>query len=143
MFFNPERLENQFAVESELLQASHGLLKIDARPEVDDDKERQVGRERLGELGEELVTYVYYATTVLEHFRNTLSETAITGAGKGGHLDDLARARQVLAVNPGITRSLLNAFRGAHKLPTSTWPSPSSSSNGKPGGASSETRDAK
>lgn len=35
----------------------------------------------------------------------------------GGSLDTLAKARQVLAINPGTTQALLKTFRAAHGLP--------------------------
>jgi len=88
---------------------------------TDDDRDEELNRERLHDLGEELATYVYYATTVLEYFRNTLTEQELMQPPKGGKLDDLARARQVLGINPSISKSLLNSFRKAQKLPQRLW----------------------
>ena len=122
-------LENNFANVPKLLTASHDLLHIASSP--NDDKARQLDCEKLGELGEEFATYVYYAGTVLEYFKNTLSQQAITQPASGGSLDDLARARQTLSVNPSITRALLNSFRIAHQLTTPAWPLPPNP-NGKP-----------
>ena len=60
--------------------------------------------------------YVYYTTTILQMFNNGLSETALTKPKAGGSLDDLARARQILSVNPRITRAILDTFRSAQNL---------------------------
>src|SRR5205807_10390088 len=116
------KLEAEFDDPPALMEASLELLSPNiVGKNANDDKDDELSRERLHELGEELTTYVYYATTILEYFKNSLNEQALMRPSKGGKLDDLAKARQVLGINPNISRSLLDSFRHAHNLPPRVW----------------------
>ena len=83
-------------------------------------KGEDIGRlsdyENLNALQEELASYLYYLLTILQFFQNSLSQESLTTEEEGGTLDYLARARQMFAINPSITRSMLNRFRGVHSL---------------------------
>jgi hypothetical protein len=82
----------------------------------DEEKEVAAEREKLNSLRGELATYLYYMLTVVQFFKNTLNQDALTREDEHGKIDYLARARQMLAVNPSITRIMLNNFRVAHSL---------------------------
>lgn len=113
--------EENVALEDSLLKATEDLLASRIPPpdqhSQNGDKQMHSKRERINSLMEELATYLYYSVTLLQFFKNSLSEDALTKPAKGGSLDDLAKARQLLAVNPAITRKMLNKFRSAHGLP--------------------------
>jgi hypothetical protein len=81
-----------------------------------EDKDRVSKAAELRDLAEELATYIYYAVTLRQLFNDELKETALTKPPLNGNLDALAKARQVLGVNPAITRALLRSFRDAHGL---------------------------
>jgi hypothetical protein len=67
-------------------------------------------------LSEEFATYIYYAITLRQLFNDGLKEATLRKPPDGGNLDTLAKSRQVLGVNPGITRALLKSFRTANGL---------------------------
>jgi hypothetical protein len=82
-------------------------------------------RWKLDDLDEELFTYLNYVTTILQFFRNTLTEQMLINPPKCGSLDHLAKARQMLAISPGITRAMLHMFCAAHGLNCAPdWPVP-------------------
>jgi hypothetical protein len=110
-------LERQIVSDISLLECARQMLKESSHPAVN-DVDKNVGEKRaaLCELREELATYVYHATTILQFFNNGLSETAFTQPKAGGSMDDLARARQILSVNSRITRAMLDTFRSAQNL---------------------------
>jgi hypothetical protein len=72
--------------------------------------------ELLVSLHNELSAYLYYSLTILQFFNNSLDQTTLMEAEANGHLDYLAKARQVLAINPTIARSLIKSFRKLHQL---------------------------
>lgn len=72
--------------------------------------------DELLDLADELATYLYYAVTLRQFFNDNLQQMMLIQVSDG-HLDTLAKARQVLGINPSITRSLLRSFRAAHGLP--------------------------
>src|SRR5262249_5054556 len=107
--------------EDSLLNAIQALVpnqsnKTTQTGQRNEDKEILSNREKMNSLQEEVVTYIYYLFTILQFFNNSLSEGALTRKGDEGTLDYLAKARQMLAVNPGITRTMLNRFRKLHML---------------------------
>lgn len=74
-------------------------------------------RHKLANLKSELATYCFYLATLLQFFNNNLQQAVLEPCEtEGGGLDQLARARQVLAVDPDITFNLLNRFRGSNQL---------------------------
>ena len=80
------------------------------------DKEMLLEYEKLMALRAELATYAYYVLTILQFFKNSLSKAALTREDEGATLDYLAKARQMFAVNPMITRTMLNRFRNIQSL---------------------------
>jgi hypothetical protein len=70
----------------------------------------------IASLHEELATYIYYCVTVLEFFSNVLDAAKLQQAEKDKVFDRLAQARQYLAVNPSITRNMLDKFREEFRL---------------------------
>lgn len=81
------------------------------------DKARQAKLEQLAELSDELGSYIRFALTMRQFFNNNLDEDKLTKAPPEGTLDRLARARQILGVNSGTSRALVDSFRAAHQLP--------------------------
>jgi hypothetical protein len=81
-----------------------------------------------------LGTYIYYSVTLLDFFKTSLSMTDLERAEKDGSLDRLARARQALSINPGITRGLVNRFRESQhmEVPNIGQTQPSKPTNGYP-----------
>ncbi len=86
-------------------------------PTPSEDKERAAKVAELAELAEEVATYIQYALTLRQMFNDALQQAALTNPPVNGNLDTLAKARQVLGLNPAITRGLLRSFRAAHDLP--------------------------
>ena len=80
------------------------------------DVPRASDKKTLASLHEELASYIYYSVTVLEFFSNTLDETNLAQTENQKRFDELARARQYLAINPSITRSMLDKFRGDFQM---------------------------
>lgn len=79
----------------------------------------------------ELAAYTYFCLTLLEFFTNSLAEETLKTAEDKGQLLDLARARQALAVDPGISISLINSFRKSQSLTVPAFPKlPPASRNG-------------
>jgi energy-coupling factor transporter ATP-binding protein EcfA2 len=131
-------LENELDSSPSLLQAYEDLLK-GARPlpsdkamtnganglvEVYDKlKERLSGdvpnaddTKMLYSLHEELASYIYYCVTLLQFFSEVLDANTLVQAEQGKAFDELARARQYLAINPSITRTMLDKFRKSFNM---------------------------
>ena len=72
--------------------------------------------EQLNALREDLGTYIYYLLTIIQFFKNSLSQGDLTKQDEGSTVDYLARARQMLVINSNITRTMLNKFREKHRL---------------------------
>jgi hypothetical protein len=81
-----------------------------------DDRDRAAAIEEMRDLEEEIATYILYAVTVRRFFNDKLTKSMLTTSRRSGKLDTLAKARQLLGVNPRITRALLRAFAAAHHL---------------------------
>lgn len=104
-----------------LFKAAQELFAFaDAKPpnSVTKNKEKEIllEYEKLSSLHEELATYTYYVLTILQFFKNTLTKSALMREDEGATLDYLAKARQMFAVSPLITRAMLNKFRDIHSL---------------------------
>jgi hypothetical protein len=93
-----------------------GVRSANDQQTTSEDKDRVSKATELRDLAEELATYIHYAVTLRQLFNDELKETALTNPPLNGNLDALAKARQVLGVNPAITRALLRSFRDAHGL---------------------------
>jgi hypothetical protein len=79
---------------------------------VDEDKEKLVQKEKLNVLREELAIYIEYLATLLEFFNDTLKEDDLKKVeNDDSDLDRLARARQMMVVDPEISRKCVAAFR--------------------------------
>jgi hypothetical protein len=110
-------LEQQIGSDALLIDSGSKLLRVAANLREDVvDKEHVAMAEQLANLSEELGTYVFCATTVRQFFTDEITKQQIT-ASVPGDLDSLAKARQVLGVNPAVTRILLSSFRTAHAMP--------------------------
>jgi hypothetical protein len=110
------QIENQQLDEPGLQKVVTDLLK--PRPgrivsETATDQERQDSKEclKIGKLSLELGAYVYFLTTTLQFFSNTLTEDKLKTALSEGDLEKLARSRQLMALNPTITVSILDELR--------------------------------
>jgi ferritin-like protein len=111
-----------------------------SRPPSTDRKDAE-RRERLSALAEELATYIYYTVTILQLFNNQMTAATLPSPASAGGLDSLAKARQLLAVNPKITLAILGKFRSVHGLadilvqPSAAAPSAAPPNGGPPGAA--------
>jgi Cdc6-like AAA superfamily ATPase len=112
------KLEDELTGEEALLKAAWNLLPdyLNSKTPLNGDDLSDPKRKELSTLREEMATYLYYAITILQFFNDVLTETTLTTTDQSGSLDNLVRARQVIAVNPAISRAIINQFRNAHKL---------------------------
>ena len=103
----------------------HSLLKgsvafVDSlREKVSSGRERQepaAGRKEIASLVEELATYIYYCVTLLEFFTDDLDAIKFNKAEEAKGFNELARARQALAVNPKISRLMISRFRVCYSM---------------------------
>ena len=135
---NLQSLENELDSAPSLLQAYEDLLKgskplpsdktvtngANGLVEVYDKlKQRLSGdvpnagdTKTLYSLHEELATYIYYCVTLLQFFSDVLDGNKLKQAEKNKAFDELARARQYLAINPSITRTMLDKFRQSFNM---------------------------
>jgi hypothetical protein len=74
------------------------------------------GRQRINDLALELHTYLYFADTLLEFFSSSLTKDRLIAAEAGGHIAQLASARQSFAVNAYTALVLLDEFRASNGL---------------------------
>lgn len=68
-------------------------------------------------LANELLTFVLYSATLMEFFDSRRSPTGYRDAFESGRLDQLARARQALAVHPRVAWECLEDFRNGDTPP--------------------------
>lgn len=87
-----------------------------------DTDEMRDDLEALRRYRTELGGYLYLCSTLLGFFRDDLTQNQLTEAFNSGDLDRLARARQSFALNPGLTRSIIAAFRLSRGLDPSPAP---------------------
>jgi hypothetical protein len=84
-------------------------------------------QQSLQDMALELATFLYFTATLLEFFRNSLSEgvlkTAIEVSPEPGSIDSLARARQAFTTSPQSVWRRVSAFREAHGQQVLTYPS--------------------
>jgi hypothetical protein len=66
--------------------------------------------QEIAPLYEEFATYIYYCVTLLQFFDDSLNALTISNVEEKA-LDQLARARQSLSVNPKVTRLMIDEFR--------------------------------
>ena len=128
------KLENELDSPSSLIEAYQSLMNA-SRPEPSDGTSTNGGESPLLELpdkskqgptakptkaddaktlhalNEELASYIYYCVTILEFFNDVLNENTFAEAEQKMVFDELARARQYLAVNATVTRSMLDKVR--------------------------------
>lgn len=116
------KIESQPLSESYLLTAVKDLLhwravrKLQANA-TDEDKAEAVKCKRMEQLSNELGSYIYFLATVLQFFNKSLNETKLRKAAGDGALEILAKSRQLMAINPSITVSMLNNFRNKWEMP--------------------------
>lgn len=119
-------LERLYEIESAPLSETL-LLKAaqDVFPSYSSDETQAGANNRNGEnskhdqlnaLREDLGTYIYYLLTIIQFFKNSLSQADLTRQDAGSTVDYLAKARQMLVINSSITRTMLNKFREKHSL---------------------------
>ena len=68
--------------------------------------------DKICHLGSELASYLVYAATILEIFALEPTEETIKMAERERLLDQIAEARQLFAINPGLSLSIVNLVRG-------------------------------
>ena len=73
-------------------------------------------REKIASLSSELGAYLYHSATLLEFFGEKLDGATLKEAERSRALDQLARARQYLAINSRIARSIITDFRVSYKM---------------------------
>ncbi|HEV7646190.1 MAG TPA: hypothetical protein VGO50_19810 [Pyrinomonadaceae bacterium] len=96
-----------------------------------EEKADNVNRRELEKLSEELGSYLYFLTTILEFFRVGLSEATLRRAAYDGDLDLLAKARQLMSVNPTMVVATLSKLRVKWKFDV-LKPRPASSGANEP-----------
>lgn len=112
---------------TQMLNIASEMLRPIAQPPATDANVELLSKcHKLAALKSELATYCYYLATLLQFFNNDLKQAALELAEKeGAGLDQLARARQVLAVDPDITYERLKRFRlDNHLAPLPALPKP-------------------
>jgi hypothetical protein len=74
--------------------------------------------ELIASLSGELGVYLYYSATLLEFFdERTLSEDILRDESYQVMVDQLAAARQYLAVSPSIAEAMITEFRAHYNMP--------------------------
>jgi len=74
-------------------------------------------REKIASLSTELGVYLYYCVTLLEFFgQQNFDMEILKAAENSGALDQLAGARQFLAICPSIAKSTIAEFRERHGM---------------------------
>jgi KAP-like P-loop domain-containing protein len=96
----------------------NGLVEVygKLKQRLSGDAPNTVDRKTIASLHEELASYVYYCVTVLEFFSDVLDQKKLERGEQDKIFDRLAQARQYLAINPSITRSMLDKFREEFRL---------------------------
>ncbi|HKS26491.1 MAG TPA: hypothetical protein VJS44_01665 [Pyrinomonadaceae bacterium] len=107
-----------------LLQSAQTLLlRKETVKNPNGNQEMAANCEKIRSLMDEMAIYLYYSVTLLQFFTNSLTETSLTQPTlPGGTLDDLAKARQLLAVNSSVTQKMLHRFRQAQEIPNPSLP---------------------
>ncbi|CAM5438067.1 hypothetical protein [Streptomyces abikoensis] len=83
--------------------------------------------ERLNRLRLETAAYLYFCSTLIGTFDNSLEQAAVerlTGGTGAGSISRLARVRSDFSVNPRLAWTTISAFRGVHGLETVPYPDP-------------------
>ena len=125
-------LENSLAEDAAMIQSALELLSFAARREdrptaqaqekEGDGRESKNGEDRaaglaqLKDLADELGSYVQFSVTMRQFFDDGVPPEVFTTPRAGGSIDNLAKIRQILGVNPGTARTLLARFRAANAL---------------------------
>jgi len=68
--------------------------------------------EELSRLRAELAGYLWYCATMLKFFQHELTKEEFEQTEATGTLDDIARSRQLLAINPDLARAKMASFLG-------------------------------
>lgn len=108
-------LDTAVVNETQLLSTAEKLLLW--RPDritpekTDDDKAENANRRKLEKLSDEFGSYLYFLITVLQFFNADLKELTLRRSAVDGDLDQLAKSRQLLGVNPNLAVIKLNILR--------------------------------
>jgi hypothetical protein len=78
---------------------------------TEDEKIENANRRKLEKLSLEMGSYLYFLLTVLQFFNADLKELTLRRAAVNGDLDQLAKSRQMLGVNPNLAVVKLNMLR--------------------------------
>jgi hypothetical protein len=81
--------------------------------------------EELNQLSLEMAAYIYFCTTLIEIFDNSLVQEAVerlSDSTGDGSLSRLAQVRSQFSVNPRLAWSTTSAFRQAHGLAVKPYP---------------------
>jgi hypothetical protein len=105
--------------ETQMMSTAEKLLQW--RPEriipenTDDEKSENTNRRKLEKLSDELGSYLYFLITVRQFFNAELKESVLRRSAYEGDLDQLAKSRQLLSVNPNLAVIKLNILRSKWK----------------------------
>jgi len=99
---------------------AHGGTKSDTGT-TESDAEK-ADRSRISELHRELLTYTYYAVTLLQVFQQQLDPTTFADEQMQQQFAGLGAARQAFATSMDRAWELVSQFRKAIKLPVQSFP---------------------
>lgn len=122
-----EVLDRTQAPTSASLLAEMDRIAVGTAPRTTDAEAVRSAHEKLNRLRLEMAAYLYFCSTLLGIFDNSLKEEEvrrlIRNAGPG-RLARLAQVRSEFAVNPRLAWATTSAFREAHGLPAKPYPHP-------------------
>jgi hypothetical protein len=90
------------------------IVKINER--IPKDEMEKIPFETLVALSEELMVYLYFMLTLIDFFNNQLEEEKLRQAEQSGSIDQLAKVKQALAVNPRIAKKIIEGFRNQYNM---------------------------
>ncbi|GAB1340069.1 hypothetical protein ACE1SV_66590 [Streptomyces sp. E-15] len=109
------------------LLAEMDRVTVGTAPRTTDVEAVRSDHEKLNRLRLEMAAYLYFCSTLIGIFDNSLKEEEVrrlirnTGVGR---LARLAQVRSEFAVNPRLAWATTSAFREAHGLPAKPYPHP-------------------
>lgn len=118
-----EFLERAYRLDVEPLTSEHlrsvvpSLVALPSEIHIRTEDNDEPKYQQLNALQQELAIYCCYLITVLDFFGDNLTRAALKKAEHpGAGLDQLARARQTIAVDPNISKKILDQFREEESL---------------------------
>jgi hypothetical protein len=77
-------------------------------------EEIRTERTKLARIRGEIFTYIYFTSTLVDFFGRDIE--TIKDAENAGSINELARAHQLLSVNPAISRTIIAEFRKRYNI---------------------------